>query len=210
MIRCFAVAVLVMSLLSTTGSAQQPGRPNAVNPAGTVRAGDLIEVVVWGLVADATPATMQVRVDADGKVALPLLNAIPVAGQTTDVAAVTFAQAYRQAAIEPAAIITVGIVEPADRATVKPGVFASGETARILLFDLGSEGRPAVVNAVVAENGTVQIPLVGAVTLRGLTEADAAIAIQQAFRTRSLADNALVSVLRTSMADPTSAAPPAN
>jgi protein involved in polysaccharide export with SLBB domain len=181
-----------------------------VNPAGTVRAGDLIEVVVWGLVVDATPATMQVRVDADGKAALPLLNAIPVAGQTTDVAAVTFAQAYRQAAIEPAAIITVGIVEPADRATVKPGVFASGETARILLFDLGSEGRPAVVNAVVAENGTVQIPLVGAVTLRGLTEADAAIAIQQAFRTRRLADNALVSVLRTSMADPAPAAVPAN
>jgi protein involved in polysaccharide export with SLBB domain len=197
-------------MLSTTGSAQQPGRPNAVNPAGTVRAGDLIEVVVWGLVVDATPATMQVRVDADGKAALPLLNAIPVAGQTTDVAAVTFAQAYRQAAIEPAAIITVGIVEPADRATVKPGVFASGETARILLFDLGSEGRPAVVNAVVAENGTVQIPLVGAVTLRGLTEADAAIAIQQAFRTRRLADNALVSVLRTSMADPAPAAVPAN
>jgi protein involved in polysaccharide export with SLBB domain len=185
---------LALVLLVMSSAVAQP----TTNPAGTVEAGDVVEITVFDLKAAGGEATFRIRVDADGKVAVPWVAPVAVAGRTTDVAAALVGDAYRNANLIDKPQVTFGLVTKARQSTVPPGPMGIGDTLRISVLD-PANGVPrwSHINAVLAADGTVTIPNVGPIRLLGLTEGDAAAAVVKAYDENNVLRNPMVIVLRT-------------
>lgn len=186
---------LAVILLTATIAAAQP----TTNPAGTVEAGDLVEVAMFDLNAAGGEAVFQIRVDADGKLAAPWVGAITVGGKSTDVAAAAMGDAYRASNLLLKPQVTIALVTKAANSKVSPGPMGVGDTLKISVLDPATPALPrwSHINAVLAQEGTVTIPVVGPVKVVGLTEGEAAAVIAKAYEENNVLKQPMVIVLRT-------------
>jgi RNA polymerase sigma factor (sigma-70 family) len=181
----------------------QVGEPVKINTPDTpIAVGDVVEVSVDDLVAPNVRSAMPSRVEASGNIPVVLIGDIKVAGLKPGEAAAAVAKGYRDAKIIQFPQVAVNVVEPAAQSKVKPGPFGVGDTARILLMDLTSPGSTTTVHAQVAGGGTIELPLVGQVNIRGLTESEATRVIAQRYSDAKIIDKMAAAVLRTSVAMP--------
>ena len=168
------------------------------NPAGVVEAGDVIEVSMFDLTAAGGEATFQIRVDADGKVAVPWVSAVSVGGKTTDVAAAAVGDAYHTANLIVKPQVTIALVTKARNLQAPPGPMGVGDTLKVSVLDAtGPEPRWSYINAVLAADGTITMPVLGAIKVAGMTEADAAALIFKAYEEQNVLRHPMVIVLRT-------------
>jgi protein involved in polysaccharide export with SLBB domain len=192
----------VLLLLTATAFARQPTttptQRSGVDPCGIVGNGDLVELTVFGVTGPDQPATFPLRVDKDGKIAVPYVGPVAIAGKSPDVAAQIVSDAFERAQIGKGLVVTLNRLESGDDPSVPPGDYAEGDGVRVLLYDIVGPGEPLVVFARVAENGTITLPYVGPVTVRGLDDNGANRAIMQLYRTKNVAQNTVVSVLKIS------------
>lgn len=169
------------------------------NPAGTLRTGDVVEFTVHGLYGPGVATPLVVRVDEKGKVKLPMVDEVAVAGQTNDAAGPLIAKAYEDAQImsRGGTSVTVAIVAVAAQMPIKPGPLAAGDTVRVTIFELTGPGQRTEVDAAVAPDGTITMPIAGKVKIAGATDADAARAIAKAYKDGRIISNPSVLLLRT-------------
>jgi protein involved in polysaccharide export with SLBB domain len=141
----------------------------------------------------------QLRIDADGKLAAPWVGAITVGGKTTDVAAAMIGDAYRASNLLLKPQVTIALVTKARNSQVQPGPMGVGDTLKISVLDPATPALPrwSHINAVLAQEGTVTIPVVGAVKVLGLTEGEAASVIAKAYEENNVLKQPMVIVLRT-------------
>jgi protein involved in polysaccharide export with SLBB domain len=182
-----------MILLANSALAQP-----TTNPAGTVEPGDLIEVSMFELTGAGGEATFQLHVDADGKIAVPWVPPVAVSGKTTDVAASIVGDAYRSANLIERPQITIALVTKARNSQVPNGPMGVGDTLKVSVLDTtGPTPRWSHVNAVLAADGTVTMPVIGAVKIVGMTEGEATAVILKAYDDQNVGHHPMVVVLRT-------------
>jgi protein involved in polysaccharide export with SLBB domain len=191
-------AVSRVLFLATAFAAFASAAEPAVNPAGTIAPGDLIEVSVAGLLAPNVVTPLQVRVDAAGRAAMPRVGLIEVGGQTTDAAAARVSNAFEKAQLIRNGVCTIAIIETAAKTSVPAGPVGVGDTLRVSIADMVAPGAVTVIHAQVGRDGTVTIPLAGAVKVNGMSEADAAGAVVKSLADNKVMQDAMVIVLRTS------------
>lgn len=170
--------------------AESPARPGLLNP------GDVVRVTLFGLYSPGGHDTFELHIAEDGSLPVPLVGPVPVKGLTSDRAAAAVSAAQAKANLQNDAIVVIGIVRSAAETRVKPAVIANGENLRITLFDITGPNDRLEVLAQTADDGTIVLPLVGALKLAGLTEMQADDAVRKAMRDKNIIENATVSVLR--------------
>lgn len=187
-------SLLVLFTLASAVLAQP-----TTNPAGVVEPGDVVEVAMFDLAAGGGEAVFQMRVDADGKLAVPWVTAVTVAGKTTDVAAALVGDAYRASNLLLKPQVTIALITKAAQSRVPPGPMGVGDTLKISVLDPATPALPrwSHINAVLSQEGTVTIPVVGPVRILGLTESEAAAAIAKAYEENNVLKQPMVIVLRT-------------
>lgn len=196
--RLVQLACLSVCLQIATASAAELRFPTT-NPAGTLRAGDVVEFTVFDVYGPGTETPLVVRLDEEGRAKLPLLDEVKVAGLTNDAAGPLISKAYEAARIvsKNSAPVTVAIIATAAQMPVKPGPLAAGDTVRITVFELTGPGRRTSMDCCVAADGTITLPHVGQVKVAGQGDADAGRAITKAYQDGQIITNASVIVLRT-------------
>jgi protein involved in polysaccharide export with SLBB domain len=187
-------SLTVFLLFASTAWAQP-----TTNPAGTVEAGDLVEISMFDLNSAGGEAVFRIRIDADGRVAVPWVAAITVGGKTTDVAAAAIGDAYRNSNLLLKPQVTLALVTKARNSVVQPGPMGVGDTLKISVLDPATPALPrwSHINAVLAADGSVTIPVVGQVKVVGLTEGEAAGVIAKAYEENNVMKQPMVIVLRT-------------
>jgi len=197
-----SLPMMITMASASIAHAQAPAttQPVYVNPAGTVRMGDLVEVAVDDLVGANVSTAFLLRVDPAGRVGLPLIKPVVLKDLTTDVAAVRIAKAYADAKLIQDAFVSVAIRELGTHPSIQLGPIASGDVVRVSIADLETSGAMASLDVTVTSEGTVALPHLDAVKLAGLSEIEAASAIARAYAAAQLIEAAQVTALR--IADP--------
>jgi protein involved in polysaccharide export with SLBB domain len=114
---------------------------------------------------------------------------------TTAQAEEAIARAYRDAKVIEHAQVDVRRIEAGSRvATPTAGRLAGGDLVAVTVDDLTGPGATAEFRSHVGANGDVVIPVVGALKLEGLTEAQAEQAVAKEFQTRGVIRDAVVGV----------------
>jgi protein involved in polysaccharide export with SLBB domain len=167
----------------------------AQNPAGIIAVGDLLEVAPSDVVAPEGHAQFFVRVDEQGQVVLPQLPPLKLAGLSTDVAAGRVSDAYRAAKVARSSVVSVAIRELGKRSPIKPGPIAVGDTVRLAVADL-PPNKLMVVQETVKDDGTIQVPQAGRITVASLSEADAVKAVAREYERARIIHDATVNLVR--------------
>ena len=189
--------VSLLSIGSTVTTAAELKFPTT-NPAGVLHPGDVVEFTVYDLYGPGVATPLTVRLDEQGRVKLPMIDEVAVAGQTNDAAGLPVAKAYKAAQIVSGPMtVTVAIIATAAQMPVKPGPLARGDTLRLTVFDLTGPGKRTDADCAIAADGTITAPLAGQVKVAGLSDGDASRAIAKAYKDAQIITNASVIVLRT-------------
>ena len=221
-----AVAVIVgsVALLAWTGVVVQrlvtnasaaPGvattqpvnnRPPVKSPPATrgddsVHPGDRLTVSIFDLTAPNVVTAMGRRVDADGRISLPLVGQINLRGQTLADAPKLIIKFYRDANLMRNADVAVERTEAFDNASVRVGPIAAGDSVRIRMWDVEAVGQETAIVQLVPPDGRLKFPVLGLLPVTGLTEFQAEQAISRAYREANLVTRLLLTVERISAAE---------
>jgi len=173
----------------------EPAARSRVKP-GPIAKGDLLSVVAYDVLGPGVRAEFEVRVGPDGAIGFPLVGAVPVAGLSEAKVVDAIAKAVHDKNIMPSLTASVRRLQSADQADVKLGPIAPGEVLRVFITELVGVGVATVRTVKVDDRGQIAMPLVGGISVGGLTEADAAKAIAKVYHERRLIAGAPVSVLK--------------
>jgi protein involved in polysaccharide export with SLBB domain len=179
----------------------EPAETSKLKP-GPIAKGDLLSVVVYDLTGPGRRSEFQARVGADGSFGFPWIGMVQADGLSEARAADAVVKALRDNKVEASAMVSVHRLESADQANVKLGPVAPGEVLRISITELAGPGVETVKTVKVAGDGHIAMPLVGAIKLEGLSEAEAARAIAKTYRDKHLIQSAQVTVLKVNGAAP--------
>jgi protein involved in polysaccharide export with SLBB domain len=143
------------------------------------------------------------RVDADGLLAMVLIDPVSVAGLTTIEAEAQIKKAYDRAPLfAPIDYASVRRLELGKDAAVKAGPAAAGELLEVSIPDLVGPGVQTRHLARVQEDGRIAIPMVErGVKVEGMRERDVAEAVSNAYRDAGLIERAEVFVLKVESAE---------
>jgi protein involved in polysaccharide export with SLBB domain len=133
-------------------------------------------------------------------VAVPVIGAMAVAGMSEGQAEAAVIKAYREKGLFRQPVVALRVVEWAGRAEVKLGPVGKGDLVRVSIVDLSSGTGWGPVNVRVGQDGALPLPLV-AVMVDGLGEAQAAVAVEKAYRDAGLIRTAIVALRRVQAAE---------
>lgn len=180
------------------------GRPTTrpVSQLGPIIKGDSLHVSIADLAGPGLLTVRDVRVDSDGKVGIVMVGPVSLVGLTLPDAARSIAKELQTKNLIRNAQVTVERWEAAATSNAPSGPLRTGDFVRIVLSDLRGPGLETVVNTQVDEQGNIDLPMVGAVKVGGLSEINAGAAINRTYRDANLISNAGATVLRTGAAEP--------
>ncbi|HEY7119117.1 MAG TPA: polysaccharide biosynthesis/export family protein [Tepidisphaeraceae bacterium] len=165
-----------------------------------LKKGDLIAVTVAGLAGPDSHPQFRAHVGAKGELPVPRIGAPKIEGKTLDQAARQIAVEFQRLNILPNPVVTLRLVEPADRSKLKLRPIAEGDLLSLVIYDMMSPGVPTRFDARVTD-GAIGVPLLGALRVVDLTEADAIEAIRKRLRGAHLIAESVVSLHRAQSAD---------
>jgi len=186
-----AVEIAPLILIAVLACA---GCGTPVNPAGTVACGDVIEVT-WTSDDAYRVVSHRVRVNDRGDVYMPWNGSFNAAGLTTRQVAAKVPAIFPNCLTSPDYVATVAIVGHATR----PAIFSHYQPADVLqisIHDVYSPGDVVTVQTRIARDGTVALPLIEPIQLAGMSDASAPKAIEDAYRSNKMIENAIVFVLK--------------
>ncbi len=197
------VSVAAVMIALTAGWLIAADAPPAPAPStqpvlqeGPILADDLLRVSITDLNGPGIVTEILARVDGDGKISLPLVDQVNVKAMTLQEAANAVNKAYRVANLIPNLQSKLERVESGTNPSMRTGPIAADDYVRIEITDLVGPGIVTTKKVQVSKDGTAKLPLVGAVSIVKLTEAQAAKAVQKAYRQAKLIPNAAVTVRR--------------
>jgi protein involved in polysaccharide export with SLBB domain len=158
-----------------------------------LRVGDPLAVSIRGLEQPGKNTLVEVSLNEDGQITLPLLPKPVVAkGLTTEKLRDAIAQAYRQARLMQNARITVKF-RPGNENAAR--ALRVGDPLVVTIADLEGPGKSTVVKADVDPKGEITLPMLSKpVPARGLTRETLCDAIVKAYERDKLIANAIVTV----------------
>lgn len=168
----------------------------AEKPADAVATNDLLIVSIAGLNAPGVFTRQAVRVDAKGRLSLYHIGEIEVGGLSLRAAEQAIDAAYKNAKVIDQAHASIDRAETGDKATVKSGVITPGELVRVMVLEVEGPGVETLWLLHVSPTGDVGLPALGQTHVAGMTEAEAAFAINKAYGDAGVIVGAVVGVLR--------------
>jgi protein involved in polysaccharide export with SLBB domain len=157
----------------------EAGDHPSVRP-GPAAAGDLIQIMIFGLSGpgDADPHCL--RIDEDGTIALPYLGLLHVAGLDERGIEREISKAYRDANLIQHAVVGVLKVQDADRSQVKQGPVGRGDLLRITTdFEIQSR-KEITFDVRVGADGRIAPLGLNPLPVSGMTVAQVTVAIGKA------------------------------
>jgi protein involved in polysaccharide export with SLBB domain len=152
-------------------------------PPGPILPGDEIDLTIVDLIGLNVAAEHVVRIERDGKIALPYLAPIQAAGLDEQAMERQIAKAYHDAHLINMAAVSVLKVRDADPANVLLGPIGPGDLLRISTepnFKGWWPPHEATFDVRVDAEGKIGMPQAGALKVAGLTAAQATIALGKA------------------------------
>jgi protein involved in polysaccharide export with SLBB domain len=160
-------------------------------------AGDLVHIWISDLAGPDVATAIDAHIDANGKIPLPLVKDVHIAGLTQDKARKAINRAYHDANLINCAGAQIRKVKAAGPGTITAGPIEVGDVLKIRLWDLDGPGQETAKELEVKDEGTISLPKIGPITVIGMTEGQVAHAISKEYRDASLIQNMQVTVLRT-------------
>lgn len=163
--------------------------------AGPVQKGDLLRVSLIDVQAPISETTLDVRVGQDGRVGLPLVGGVAVAGRSVPDAIRDIATAYEKRKIAEYMSVWLLRIESADQSKIPLGPIQPGDLLNVFVGgSVSYDRRPWNRPVRVSENGTISLPHVRDLRVGGLSELQAQESIEHELRER--VGKAVVSVLK--------------
>jgi protein involved in polysaccharide export with SLBB domain len=190
--------LFVLSLFAPGAFGAEPpagaGDAKQVNEADrALRVGDPLAVSIRDLQGPGKNTLVEVNVNDDGAIVLPMLRKpVPAKGLTTEKLRDAIAQAYRQARVLQNARVTVKF-RPGGEDEAR--ALGAGDRLVVTILDLEGPGKNTIVKADVDKKGQITLPaLPGPVSADGLTRDKLCEAIVKAYERGGLIANATVTV----------------
>jgi protein involved in polysaccharide export with SLBB domain len=158
-----------------------------------LRVGDPLAVSIRDLETPGKNTLVEVSVNEDGQITLPLLpKPVPAEGLTTEKLREAVVQAYRQARLFQNAKVTIKL-RPGKENEAR--ALRVGDPLVVTIADLEGPGKSTVVKADVDPKGEITLPMLPKpVPARGLTREKLCDAIVKAYERDNLMANAIVTV----------------
>jgi protein involved in polysaccharide export with SLBB domain len=153
-------------------------------------------VTIVDLTGPSVKSSFTPLVEADGKVAMPLVSPISMAGLKPVDAALAVRKSYRDANLIGNADVTIEVAEASASASTRRGNLQAGEEIQVRIWDLDGPGLETSKKLTVDDHGEIAMPRVGNVKVSGSLERDAAGAIGTAYFNANLLANPIVDVTR--------------
>jgi protein involved in polysaccharide export with SLBB domain len=169
----------------------------ATQPQAKLRVGDLVRVSVLDLIEAGKRVEFDRRVDRDGNISMPIVGAFSVTDVAFDKVPERVNATYHDLQIITDANAQVTFLEAAKDAQVKPDPAVPGDTLLIRIWDVEGANNETQLTAVVSEKGTIKMPRVGEVEVKGMTDSQIEDAIAKLYRDQHLLAHPKLSVLRT-------------
>ena len=201
------LAILCCVLLPVAARAQTPGDQRQASAVAeyVVQAGDVLSVVIWGWPTPSDRLEGKFPVESSGRVYLPVIGAVQVAGKTTErvqgEVRERLTAEQRQAVIVVEPLFAVGV----NGAVTQPGVFEfrPGQTVFDALSRSGYEERADRTQVLLVRNGEPR-------TLSGANESELAALLARTplqsgdrlvvHNRKRLASSTLLTVLQSAVA----------
>jgi protein involved in polysaccharide export with SLBB domain len=157
-----------------------------------LRVGDPLAVSIRDLETPGKNTLVEVNVNDDGQIALPLLQKpVPAEGLTMEKLREAVVQAYRQARLSQNAKVTIKLRPEETEARA----LRVGDPLVVTIADLEGPGKSTVVKADVGPKGEITLPVLSKpVPTQGLTREKLCDAIVKAYERDKLMANAIVTV----------------
>jgi protein involved in polysaccharide export with SLBB domain len=189
-------ASLASLLLFGNGCAIWSASSAATRTSEQLAVGDRLLVSIKDTDGILPATTFTPLLDADGRIRLPWVSPIDVAGGDIALASQSIARAYREANYEGNREVTVSRIEITSAPATPRGKIRHGDRLKARIFDLDSPGQIAVIEAEVDSLGTFVVPHIGPIFLAGLSEWEAARTISERLKIASILNDAVVEVIR--------------
>jgi protein involved in polysaccharide export with SLBB domain len=191
---CLAVW-LGFSFIATSQPSPQPTTRPVHVPPDEIGRDDLLRVSIFHQ-AELREVSFLVRVDAEGKIGLPVGGDLKVGGLTFTRADQTIARHLADQQIMAVAIVSVERLEEGALASIRSAPVSPGDVVFVTVFDLFSNPSETRRTYHISANGEINLPAVGAFKITGLTESQAQVAIARAYMEGNVLRNPMISVLR--------------
>ncbi len=182
----------------STTAAVTPQPPPSTAPtlhSGVLAIGDRLQLSIVDLVGPSKPSSFTPLIDPDGKIGMPLVQPIPVAGLSPADAEAAVRKAYSDVNLIANANVTISVLEPATAATTSLAPIKAGAAITVRIWDLDGPGLETKMELAVNDQWAIAMPRVNDIQVSGMTERDAAVAIQKAYRDAKLISNPEVEVV---------------
>jgi len=168
-----------------------------VSQLGPIVPGDWLHVSIIDLVGPGVATYRDLHVDEQGMIGMPMVKPIKVGQLTIGKAIEAIVKQYNKENLIQTAQVTVERWEAGARSNIGHGALKTGDFVRAIVVELRGPGTESVINTQIDEQGNIQLPVVGAVKLAGLSEATAGKAIDKAYHDGNIIFNAMATVFRT-------------
>jgi protein involved in polysaccharide export with SLBB domain len=173
-----------------------PARTTIEESIGVIEKNDLIRMTISDLVATGVETPIQARVNDAGKVRLPLVGALDVAGMKTVEAERAIARALNKAGAIQNADVNVVRLEAGKRAKAGTGKLETGDLIATFVAELTGPGEVCEFLAHVGNEGDVPLPYIGPVKVGGVDESEAAELIARKYRSAGVIGTPILWVVR--------------
>jgi RNA polymerase sigma factor (sigma-70 family) len=224
-IKWFAVATAVILIGTTAGGtwlavSRGQSSPNvSVAPAPTTGpttvaadvlvSGDRLKVTIVDLVGPGMSSVWTPLVEPNGSIAMPLVPPIPVADSSISSTVDKIRQAYRDANLISHAEVKVERIEQANAPLTGRGPLKAGDKVICHIIDLQGPGIESKLPEIISQDGNINLPKLGNVSIKDESESQAASLIRDAYRNANLISNAQVEVVREQAKSVVPTPPPA-
>jgi protein involved in polysaccharide export with SLBB domain len=217
--KLFALIILIPAVIVTCGilksvinftAATRPiSQPTPAIKTAKTEVNDRLQVSLTNLIGMRLTQTLRTRVDPSGRISLPLIGQVSVAGKTLAEVQDVIAKAYSDAQIIKPSDVRVDFSEQGDNVSIHSSPFQIGDHLLLHVGDLNGIGEETIAPDVVDSKGCTDTPQIfnnGAsnppeltnVKIQGLTEYQTEQKIVAAYRSAQVLANAGVSVERIS------------
>lgn len=171
--------------------------PAAEQGGPALAPGDLLSIRIPDFGAPQTDAIIQEHVAADGSVPVVLVGDVPVGGKDPADAAKAIDKAFADAKLISHPHITVKLVQTGG----KPLPISIGDRVTVRMWDILGPGKLTQYDAVVAADGTINIPLMKRAKIDGMTESEAMESLVKLYKDAGLIMHLPVAVTRLDATD---------
>ena len=191
-----AMPVLLMLGLLSLSALAQDGQPALPDPDAEIAAGDLVEVNIFELLQPGHDYDEVRRVTPEGDIRVPNLGEVKAADLTARELRQRVEERLASDGITQDPQVRIALRRQADQLAEPAGPLKPGDTVRVRVFELQQPGVDWSQSLAVSEEGTLNVPSLGAVKVEGLDVHEVEDRLVEQLNQQGLVRDAQVRVVR--------------